>query len=245
MENMMNNFVNKLKTKANRYAELKKQRGMSLLEVIIVLGIIGTMAAAVVILAQRAFDSQDITDLVDNTNTVRVAVNNTYKDAGVYPTTATSPITLVGAAGLASKQGTNAPIASTIVNLGQASEPEVKNGISGDYFFMQGANLTTAAGSTAKGFVLSINGLDQGQCRSLIMQLGNSWDYVEVATAAAGADATLPTELDGAVDITSGKGAAQGILKSFATGGQVQITADAASYACSSTNTNAVLLGSK
>ncbi|ECD3889156.1 type II secretion system protein, partial [Salmonella enterica subsp. enterica serovar Poona] len=33
---------------------LKKQRGMTLLEIIIVLGIIGTIAAGVVILAQRA-----------------------------------------------------------------------------------------------------------------------------------------------------------------------------------------------
>ena len=246
MENMMNNFVNKLKTKANRYAELKKQRGMSLLEVIIVLGIIGTMAAAVVILAQRAFDSQDITDLVDNTNTVRVAAGNAYKDAGVYPAAAGTVIGLTPST-LAGQKGSNGAMAAVLVNLGQVSEPEIKNGISGDYFYMRGTKLTTAAVATdTKGFVLTVNGLDEGQCRSLLLQVGNSWDYVGVATAAAGALAPIPAALDAPVTVTGTKGAPQGVLRSLdpATG-MVQISADAASQTCAANSSNAVVLGSK
>lgn len=242
----MNNFVRKMKTKANHYAELKKQRGMSLLEVIIVLGIIGTMAAAVVILAQRAFTSQDITDLVDNTNTVRVAAGNAYNDVGIYPAGAGSALTMVPS-NVAGFQGATAPIAATLVNLGQASLSEVKNGISGDYFYMKGVKLTAAAAATStKGFVLAVNGLDQGECRSVIMQVGNSWDYVAVGVAAAGADPTAPGSLDEAVDITATQGNAQGVLRSLdPSTGLVQITADAVSYACASNNNNAVILGSK
>ncbi|WP_317629153.1 type II secretion system protein, partial [Salmonella enterica] len=52
-----------------KYLNLKKQRGMTLLEIIIVLGIIGTIAAGVVILAQRAYDAKAMTDLTTNINT--------------------------------------------------------------------------------------------------------------------------------------------------------------------------------
>lgn len=240
----MNNFVNKLKTKANRYAELKKQRGMSLLEVIIVLGIIGTMAAAVVILAQRAFSSQDITDLVDNTNTVRVAAGNAYKDAGVYPSAAGTVIGLTPAT-IPDEKGAAGAMSAILVNLGQASESEIKNGISGDYFYMQGVKLTSTASDT-KGFVLTVNGLDQGECRSVLMQVGNSWDYVGVDVAGAGVLAPIPTSLDLPVDITSTTGNATGVLRSLdPTTGMVQITADSASFACDNNNDNAVILGSK
>lgn len=57
-----------------KYLNIKKQRGMTLLEIIIVLGIIGTIAAGVVILAQRAFDTKALTDLTTNANSVRVAM---------------------------------------------------------------------------------------------------------------------------------------------------------------------------
>ncbi|MEZ2757351.1 type II secretion system protein [Providencia vermicola] len=58
---------------------------MTLLEIIIVLGIIGTIAAGVVVLAQRAFDSRAISDVVSNTNTVRVAMKDAYQRAAGYP----------------------------------------------------------------------------------------------------------------------------------------------------------------
>ena len=241
----MNILVGKIKSKANRYAELKKQRGMSLLEVIIVLGIIGTMAAAVVILAQRAFSSQDITDLVDNTNSVRVAAGNAYHDSGIYPDEAGSALALTPAT-IPTIKGATAPMAATLVQLGQLSASEIKNGISGDYFTMQGVKVTSDAedGST-KGFILDINGLDAGQCRSILTQVGNQWDYVEVATAAAGADPTAPTSLDGAIVITAAGGGPNGVLRSLAADGVVSISPESAAQACSDNSDNAVILGSK
>lgn len=74
-----------LAEKMKNFKLLKKQRGMTLLEIIIVLGIIGTIAAGVVVLAQRAFDSRAISDVVTNTNTVRVAMKDAYQ-----PRTSTS-----------------------------------------------------------------------------------------------------------------------------------------------------------
>lgn len=76
----MKSMIHSWKRKSAQYRELKKQKGVTLLEIIIVLGIIGIIAAGVVILAQRAFTSQDISDLTDNTNSVRVAMTEAYKD---------------------------------------------------------------------------------------------------------------------------------------------------------------------
>ncbi|EFR6322850.1 type II secretion system protein, partial [Salmonella enterica] len=64
MNSILENYKGYFLKKADKYKEIKQQRGMTLLEIIIVLGIIGTIAAGVVILAQRAFDSRAISDLV-------------------------------------------------------------------------------------------------------------------------------------------------------------------------------------
>ena len=235
----MNKFVNKMKSKANKTLAMKKQRGMSLLEVIIVLGIIGTMAAAVVILAQRAFSSQDITDLVDNTNSVRVAAGNAFHDAGEYPTTV-GDATKMSAADLTTKKGDAAAMVGTLVQLGQVSESEARNGISGDYFQMQGVKISGDA-TAAKGFTLEINGLDSGECRSVLTQVANQWDYVAVSTAKAGAISTAPTSLDEPV-VATGE---TGILRSMNAEGAVNVTPNRIAEACNETSDNSVVLGSK
>lgn len=50
----MKSMIHSWKRKSAQYRELKKQKGVTLLEIIIVLGIIGIIAAGVVVLAQRA-----------------------------------------------------------------------------------------------------------------------------------------------------------------------------------------------
>lgn len=79
------NLKMKLLKKVSKYHEVKNQRGMTLLEIIIVLGIVGTIAAGVVVLAQRAFDSRAISDLVSNTNSIRIAAKEAYQRAPGYP----------------------------------------------------------------------------------------------------------------------------------------------------------------
>lgn len=241
----MNKFVNKMKSKAKNTLTMKKQRGMSLLEVIIVLGIIGTMAAVVVILAQRAFSNKDITDLNDNTNSVRVATTAAYDSAGAYPLTSKTALGLTPES-IKTTSGVDAPMVATLVNLGQISTNEIKNGISGDYFTMQGVKLDANAKGNPKGFALAVNGLNQTECRSFLLQAGNQWDFVSVTTAAGGSDPTFPTTLSEAV-VVADKGVmpATGVMRSLVAGGQIDITATSVASACVDSADNAVILGSK
>ena len=56
-----------------------KKQGMTLLEIIIALGIIGVVSAGVVLLAQRAIDSQNMTKAVQQLNSIQIAMTQTYR----------------------------------------------------------------------------------------------------------------------------------------------------------------------
>ncbi|ENK6899153.1 type IV pilus major pilin [Escherichia albertii] len=231
------NRTQKMKEEARKklakYHELRKQRGMSLLEVIIVLGIIGTIAAGVVVLAQRAFDSRAVTELVTNTNTVRVAMKDAYQKSGSYPAYQ-SPLELTGDT---IKSTTAAIPAAQLVQLGKITPDEVRNNISGDFIGIGGA--TTSNGSQVlKGFALELNGLSQEQCRSILGQVGNNWEYVQVGTSGSGVySITTAVDMTAATDESS-------ILRSLAEGGQESLTADKILNTCTS-SVNSIILGSR
>lgn len=239
------NKTQKMKEEARKklakYHELRKQRGMSLLEVIIVLGIIGTIAAGVVVLAQRAFDSRTVSELVTNTNTIRVAMKDAYQRDGQYPDYV-SPLSLT--ADSIKTGNTTIPVAQ-LVQLGKLTPDEARNGISGDYIGIGGA-LTSAGGTggsgggvTAnKGFVIELNGLSQDQCRTILGQVGNNWEYVGVGTSASGAY-SLGTK----VNMTT---AANGstILRSLGANSQEAITSTKILATCNAT-VNSIILGSR
>lgn len=232
------NKTQKMKEEARKklakYHELRKQRGMSLLEVIIVLGIIGTIAAGVVILAQRAFDSRAISELVSNTNTIRVAMKDAYQRDGQYPDYA-SPLELTSST---IKEGNTHIVVAQLVQLGKLSVDEARNNISGDFFGIGGA-LTSADAEVNKGFVMELNGVSQEQCRSILGQVGNNWDYVEVATAASGAYSLTDTAKNMSASVNGTT-----ILRSLANNGQVTLTADAILNTCTN-STNSIILGSR
>ncbi|CAD6023507.1 type IV pilus major pilin [Escherichia coli] len=231
------NKTQKMKEEARKklakYHELRKQRGMSLLEVIIVLGIIGTIAAGVVVLAQRAFDSRAITELVSNTNTIRVAMKDAYQRNGVYPDYQ-SPISLT--ADTIKNPGTNLPAIAQLVQLGKLTADEGRNNISGD--FVGVAGIVTSDNVTAKkAFAIELNGLSQDQCRSILGQVGNNWEYVEVGTSASG-QYNLGTARNMSSEVSNT------ILRSLADGGQDALTADKILGTCTAT-TNSIILGSR
>ncbi|HAX4851432.1 TPA: type IV pilus major pilin [Escherichia coli] len=232
------NKTQKMKEEARKklakYHELRKQRGMSLLEVIIVLGIIGTIAAGVVILAQRAFDSRAVSELVSNTNTIRVAMKDAYQRDGKYPDYQ-SPLSLDSSS---IKTDTSGIVVAQLVQLGKLTVDEARNNISGDFIGIGGANTSNDAGAN-KGFVMELNGLSQEQCRTILGQVGNNWDYVEVASAASG----QYTIEDGDKNMSSAVND-NAILRSLANGGQVTLTAEKILKTCTN-STNSIILGSR
>lgn len=241
-----------------KYLNLKKQRGMTLLEIIIVLGIIGTIAAGVVILAQRAFDSKALSDLTGNINTVRTSMKDAYGPTGIYPTPAgTLTAQLTDASTV---QQFDATPVGRLISLGKVSTSEAKNNISNNYINVGGANIGTDG--VRKAYFLEINGLSQSQCRNVLTQVGNSFDYVEVENGAgagaysldnAGPDLTTATS-----NITGPTGqsatdpgtpatitSATGIYRSLAAGGNYTLTPDGVIGACSDDSTNDIILGSR
>ncbi|WP_269204009.1 type IV pilus major pilin [Salmonella enterica] len=229
--------------KADKYKEIKQQRGMTLLEIIIVLGIIGTIAAGVVILAQRAFDSRAISDLVSNTNTVRIAVKDAYQRESDYP--AAQAAVLNYTADDIKDAAASSAIIARLVQLGKISVDEARNGISNDYLNVGGA-ITSTGAQTSKGFFIEINGLNQSQCRNIVSQVGNNWDYVATVTSPAGSYTATNANFDLTTAAVATPTTAQAVLRSLdtATGSQT-ITADMTAAVCSDDSSNGVILGSR
>ncbi|BCK28023.1 TPA: type IV pilus major pilin [Vibrio cholerae] len=227
-------FAQRAQAAFAQYKEAKKQRGMTLLEVIIVLGIIGTIAAGVVVLAQRAFDSRTVSEVVQNTNTIRVAIKDAYSSSGVYPQGESAKILGYNASTISTNSDTNAT--ATLVKLGKVSGEEMRNKISGDYYGITAGHTT---GTNRKGYVIEVNGLTSEQCRSIISQVGNNWDYVEVVADAAGSYSALT---DAGILMT--KTVEDNVLKSLAS--STIITPEKTVATCTNPGaTNAILLGSR
>ncbi|GHX52480.1 toxin co-regulated pilin [Vibrio cholerae] len=234
-------FAQRAQAAFAQYKEAKKQRGMTLLEVIIVLGIIGTIAAGVVVLAQRAFDSRTVSEIVQNTNTLRVAAKDVFARDGVYPKTASNATS----ANLLDSSTTG--MTSMLARMGKIGVNEARNGISGDIIHMVGSSLTATAGDNAKGFALELVGLNESQCRAILGQTANQWDYVAVQQGAAGASVLNATGVGLASEVTDfSKGfVGNGVIKSLADNGNVNVTASMILNACNDTPNNAIILGSR
>ncbi|ECB7874626.1 type IV pilus major pilin [Salmonella enterica] len=244
MNSILKKYQGYFTKKADKYREIKKQRGMTLLEIIIVLGIIGTIAAGVVILAQRAFDSRAISDMVSNTNTVRIALKDAYQRTGNYPAAISAQV-LGYDADTIKDSATSTTAIARLVQLGKISVDEARNGISNDYLNIGGAITSTGAGAD-KGFVIELNGLDQTQCRSIISQVGNNWDFVSTVVAPAGSYTVNAGGFDMTVAAVANPTTPQAVLRSLdTTTGSQTITAPMAAAVCSDDSSNGVILGSR
>jgi toxin co-regulated pilin len=237
----MRTLIDSWKKKANRYQELKKQKGVTLLEIIIVLGIIGIIAAGVVVLAQRAFTAQDISDLTDNTNSVRIAMTEAYKDSAEYP--AREDSTGETKAGISESTGKSAIVG--LVKMGKISPDEAFNGFSNDAFEIGPAKLSEDPSAKNKAFFVVLNGLEMEDCRNIISQVGSQWDYVATTTAAAGA---MTTEGANAINIGAATAdVASGVLKTTQVDNltPANIVATGVCDKDKTGPTNAIILGSR
>lgn len=243
----------KLSEKLKHYRALKKQRGMTLLEIIIVLGIIGTIAAGVVVLAQRAYDNKAMTDLVTNTNVVRTAIKETWGPTGVYPNEQVTGTLALTEDTIKTVNGTDTPAIATLVQLGKLSTSEARNNISSNFFNVGNAHVGALTGGTGgvaaanRAYFIEVNGLDQKQCRNIVLQVGNQWDYVQIINTGGGTGNYASTDhIDlaaAAVTITTaGDG---GVIRSLANAGNVTITPETIAMACSDSANNSLVLGSR
>ncbi|MBV7404117.1 type IV pilus major pilin [Enterobacter sp. ENT03] len=247
----MRTLIDSWKKKTNQYQELKKQKGVTLLEIIIVLGIIGIIAAGVVILAQRAFASQDMTDVVDNTNTIRVSMTEVYRDANGYP--GSSSLAGVTKAQLEADKAKSTPTYSgpimTMLKMGKLSTSEAFNNFSSEPFEIGPASISDTA-DKAKGFYIAVNGLSQEECRNLISQTGSEWDYVETQVLAAGKDSgylVLPGAQGAAVTpvLIMGKAPTGSIIKTLTADTITPDVITGAGVCTGSGSDNTVFLGSR
>ncbi|ECW0109286.1 type II secretion system protein [Salmonella enterica subsp. enterica] len=245
----------KLREKLNRYRELKKQRGMTLLEIIIVLGIIGTIAAGVVVLAQRAYDNKAITDVVTNTNVVRTAIKETWGPTGVYPAEDIAHTLSLTEATARTVTGANKPPIATLIQLGKLSTSEAKNSISTNFYNIGNARVGTAAAGGVGGvagvnpesraFFIEVNGLDQKQCRNIALQVGNQWDYVQIVATGGGSGAYVAANNIDLATAPVAVAAGAGVIRTLANNGNVLITPETISAACSDSAQNSIILGSR
>ncbi len=129
----------------------KKQKGVTLLEIIIVLGIMGVIAAGVVILAQRAIDNQNTTALSQQLNTIQTAMIQTFRGKGAYPESTTS--------------ASSERLFNALINMGKLSEEDRLNPFSGIPLEILSNTLNNIP---RKAFSVKVSDLTQNQCAALI-----------------------------------------------------------------------------
>lgn len=186
---------NKLKNVVEREDKNEvSQQGMTLLEVIIVLGIVGVISAGVITLAQRAFDSQTYNKATENLNSTQLAFAQTYRATGSYP----------AAASLADGE----KLTNALIRLGTIGKADAMNPFANELMPI----LTFARNAKVnKAFALVVSGLDEAQCRALVIRAEPMFSYIQVATDATTAP---PTDLTTQADATK----AIGVIKSPNTG---------------------------
>ncbi|WP_317623638.1 type IV pilus major pilin [Vibrio sp. N418] len=142
---------------------LKKQRGMTLLEVIIVLGIMGVIAAGVVVLAQRAIDNQNVSKLSQALNVIQTSMVQTYRSQKSYP-----PIATVA---------DSAKLTKALISMGKISTSDIVNPFTGAQLEVY----TTADNKAAnRGFAIKAGNLSQNQCRAIVSSSNELFAFIQV-----------------------------------------------------------------
>ncbi len=145
----------------------KKNKGLTLLEIIIVLGIMGIIAAGVVLIAQRAIDNQNIQRLTTQLNIIQTAMIQVYRSGVSYPS--------VGKDLVQSKK-----LRDALTLMGKVNKQDFQNPFTGlpvEIF------TTSLNGVPNRAFAIYIKELSQEQCASLIMNSHSQFEFIQVASA--------------------------------------------------------------
>ncbi|KXF80789.1 toxin coregulated pilin subunit precursor TcpA [Enterovibrio coralii] len=139
---------------------------MTLLEVIIVLGIMGVIAAGVVVLAQRAIDNQNTTKLSQALNVIQTAMVQSYRSQKSYPAVKTT----------ADSEKLN----KALVSMGKVTQSDLVNPFTG-----QTLEVLTTKDNKAdnRGFAIKVANMSQAQCRALISSSSDLFAFIEVGAA--------------------------------------------------------------
>lgn len=140
-----------------------KNKGMTLLEVIIVLGIMGVIAAGVVVLAQRAIDSQNITKLAQALNTIQTGMIQSFRGRSNYP--------------VSKNDVQSEELRRALISMGRASTSDFVNPFTGNPLdvFSVAAN-----GQANKAFIIRAANLSQDQCRTLVTNVIDLFSFIYV-----------------------------------------------------------------
>ena len=179
---------------------MKKQKGMTLLEIIIALGIIGVVSAGVVVLAQRAIDAQNMTKATQAVNSIQIAMTQTYRNLGKYPQPTDRANALRVSQGLA--------------GMGRVGADDLKNAFTGAEVPVFG--LDRVREGDEKAFALAYEGLTLAQCRQLVSNTAEMFPYIEIQTEA---ESTPPAGMLN----TNATGTGTGIIKSIGGGAQLNL----------------------
>lgn len=162
----------------------RQQQGMTLMEVIVVLGILGAVASGMGFFASRVTDYRLISETVHNVNAIRTAATQAWSETG-YPwvNNVDTKYNGINDSNFATTQTAMLDVPLNALGLtGKLSAREAKNPISGKYIMVQGMAINAppgySSGMLLPGFFLVLNNLSQRQCRKLLLKLGNDWDYV-------------------------------------------------------------------
>ncbi len=176
-----------------------KHKGMTLLEVIIVLGIMGVIAAGVVVLAQRAIDNQNLMKLSNGLNSIQTAMVSTYRVKSSYPA-------ITG-------DTESQQLKDALIAMGKLSKEDTVNSYSGDAL-----NIFSAASNSKanKAFIIEVKGLTHQQCTAVVNNSVDLFPFIDVQKASdgSGGGSSRPSDIFTVAVATDGLG----VLKSPAGG---------------------------
>ena len=154
----------------------KKNQGIALIEMLIVIGIIGLITAGIVALSTSVFRSMDESDVIANLSTVKVKLQKGYKTQGTYT-------------GLGGASGATSSL---------LERADTLNPFGADFVF----GPVETNGQTDGGAAIKVAGLSLDSCQNILTTIDDStFEYIALETGGAG---TAPTVLATTSDIAEG-----------------------------------------